>query len=623
MYCKIIRGSIFLTLMFAAFSVESTAGKVSGAIYHHQAMKKKPAGKSTSDHVSFLFSKGANSNNLSGEDCALYVDAPLSEVDKRELAAQGIVVHETYVPPLPPGHPQGFYLATVSYNSLAAVEADNRIARLASTEISSKPLNDVAQQVTNTDDVHAGTGVPSALDGTGVTIAVADSGLDTTHNDFPAPIEAFDMTDGTGPGTWGTDVSNTVTGHGTHVTGSALGRGTNSMGGTPSSRVFSGAAPGASLLFYKIGNDVNGGASSTDEIEAINRAGLMGADVFSMSYGGVGFFNDGSSGMCQAIDTQFAAGMVVCISAGNDGNANKHDEVVVAPSTTSAPFSLTVDGVANPTVGLEGVRLIWRDTATQYNPVATDIVLNCTNLGAGETLTKDFGQTSTRNTDSQDWTLDTNISGAIKVYNFTITNNGLAVVVATPTIHCYALSFGTWVSPDQSSTVMNPSVADNALCVGAWVHRNSWTAWSGGGFGFGQTLGGIATFSSRGPRIDNVQKPDFSSPGSAMISTRDTVAGLMSSGSLKIDDDGSNNSTGPATYYVQQGTSMACPFAAGMCALLIQENILATPTDVRNALINFASSSGAPNFDIGYGLIDIQASVNNVVPIEILGFDID
>ncbi len=612
MSLNILRGSLFLILMSAFIQVESRADKVSAAIHHHQAIKKKPANKSTADHTAFLYRKGVNPENLDSEDCALYVNAPLSESDKQDLAAGGIMVHESYVPPLPPGHPLGFYLATVSYGSLDQVETDDRIARLDSAEYSSQPQNDIAKEITNVEDVHDGIDVLTARDGTGVTIAIADSGFDINHPDLPAPIEKYDMTDGTDTTTWGTDVSNHVTGHGTHVAGSALGRGTNSGG------QYSGSAPGASALYYKIGGDVSSSAFIIDEVEAIVRAGVAGADIFTMSYGGLGNFNDGSSAMCQAIDIAFSNGMVVCISAGNDADDEQHDSIDVVPGTTSAQFNLKLP--ADEDAGEEDLSLIWSDPGGQYNPssAANDIVLNCTNLGAGEALTKNYGVTSSRDTDSQSWTLDTNTAGAAKTYNFTITNN--LVAGDTPTIHCFARDLSTWDSPDMAYTVTNPSVADEAICVGAWVHRASWDNWTGNGYSYGQAAGGIAGFSSRGPRIDGANYPTVSSPGSAMISTRDDP--YQNNSALRIDDDGSNDGTGPTSYYVLQGTSMACPFAAGMCALLIQEKPEATPTQIRNGLIEFASSAGAPDNDVGHGLFDAILSINNVVPVEFAWFDL-
>ena len=77
------------------------------------------------------------------------------------------------------------------------------------------------------------------------------------------------------------------------------------------------------VSLYKIGNDISGESSWDDQIEAVNRALAVGCDIFSMSYGGVSTFMDGSSSMCQAFDAAVAAGMTCFVSAGNEQDAGR------------------------------------------------------------------------------------------------------------------------------------------------------------------------------------------------------------------------------------------------------------------------------------------------------------
>ena len=203
--------------------------KISEAIYAHQS-EKAAARKLSGDAGSgMLKSFGLTGTSFDSETCALYVERVLTPVEKGELAAAGVTVHDVYVPPVPGKHPHGFYLATVPYMSLPAVAADTRVVYLESLEFQAEPHNDAAGVFTSVDDVHAGNGVV-ARTGAGVKIAIADSGIDLTHADFPTPVEQFDVTDGIGLANWSTDVTNTVSDHGTHVTGSALGSGLLSGG---------------------------------------------------------------------------------------------------------------------------------------------------------------------------------------------------------------------------------------------------------------------------------------------------------------------------------------------------------------------------------------------------------
>ena len=209
-------------------------------------------------------------------------------------------------------------------------------------------------------------------------------------------------------------------------------------------------------------------------------------------------------------------------------------------------------------------------------------------------------------------------AGASKTYSLTLQNT--AGAGTTPLVHCYRWGGkGVFSSPDASYTVGHPAVADSAIAVGAWTQRKSWTDYQGNGWQYSDlTVGTLAPFSSLGPRLDGVRKPDIVAPGAATISARDSVSGLAATAAFIIDNDGLNlNGSGPANYYVMRGTSMACPMAAGVAALLLQNNPSLTPTQVKNALTSTASMVASPNNSVGYGLIDALAAIkhNNQAPV--------
>ena len=579
--------------------------KISGAIRAHQAEKEQAGGLSGAEHAKKLRRLGLNPENLGGEDCALYVKQRLRRNEIASLRQRGIVVHETYVPPVPGKHENGFHLATVAYSSLDFISEDPRFVRLESTEFASKPLNDLAAQQTNVDMVHAGTGV-DARTGLGVKIAIADSGLDLTHADIPTPAEAYDMTDGTGPATWGADVTNHVTDHGTHVTGSAVGRGTLSAG------TYVGSGPGATLYFYKIGDDVYGSASDTDMIEAINRAQVVGCDIFSLSYGGTSTFMDGSGSVCQAIDAAAAAGMTCFTAAGNEQDNDYHYSVEVAPGTTSSAFGFTiVNSAAGSYKSQEWLRVIWIDGLGDGN-----LALTCSNLGPGESLTQAYSGVSERGTEGKRFILTPNIgSFSSKTYNLSLTNS--ASSGSTPKVHLYQVyGQGIFDSPDPSYTVTYPALADDAIAVGAWTQRREWTNYKGSTYYYSAlTVDTLAWFSSLGPRIDGLTKPDVVAPGAATISVRDSGLGLASTDALIIDNDGLNlNGSGPANYYVKLGTSMACPHAAGLATLVLEAKPSLTPAELKQTLTSTASSGYSPNNSVGYGLLNALAAVQTDTP---------
>jgi hypothetical protein len=81
-----------------------------------------------------------------------------------------------------------------------------------------------------------------------------------------------------------------------------------------------------------------------------------------------------------------------------------------------------------------------------------------------------------------------------------------------------------------------------------------------------------------------------------------------------IDNNGSNDGNGPADYVLSQGTSMACPIAAGAGALLMESNssLKGNPESVRNALFQTASNNGEQNNTDGYGHLNVLNALNYI-----------
>lgn len=591
----------------ASFSIslraqEAYSNKISQTILVHREKKQsRPDGLGLVEHRRQLIEKGIDAKNLDAEECAIYSQQPLNEAAIADLAALGVMVYpDLWIPPVPGKHPHGYHLATVPYDRLDEMDADPRFVQLESAEVRLRPNNDLGLEMIHAIEVQEGTGVP-ARSGVGVKIAIADSGFDLTHADLPVPVEKFDVTDGNSVATWGTDVANTVSAHGTHVAGTAVGSGLLSGG------KYKGGAPGASLYLYKIGNDINASATYADMVEAINRAVLQGVKIFSMSYGGFSVYMDGSNVAEQAIDAATAAGMSCFVSAGNEGSDSGHDSLQVAPGATSNSFSFSLTNPSSSSGYTTEIDfyVIWRDGSSGDG----NIVLSCNNLGSGETLVQNTSQSSSRGTEAKWYELKPNLApSGSKTYTFTFQN--MAGTGQTPLVHIYRVSDdGTFTSPDSGYTVGSPALADTAIAVGAWTQRRTWTNYKGVSYSFGGSLGTLAPFSSRGPRIDGAIKPDIVAPGAQTISARESVAGLASSDFYIIDNDGLNlNGSGPANYYLMQGTSMACPLAAGSAALLLEAAPSLTPAQLRTLLTSTSSLAGSPTAQAGYGLINILAA---------------
>jgi subtilisin family serine protease len=557
-----------------------------------------------------LSAKGLRTDQLDAEDCALYAASPLPEPTLKSLTAKGIQVQtQSWVPPVPGHHPLGFYLARVPYAQLKTLEAEAQVLRTVSTEQVSHPVNSLGRQAMHVDEVYSGSGVTQRT-GRNVKVAIADSGLDVTHADIPTPVERYDMTDGDTTETWGSDVSNRVTDHGTHVTGSLLGRGAWAGG------KFAGTAKGARLYFYKIGSDADGTAASTDIIEAINRAKQVGCKIFSMSYGGfTDPYMDGSFPIAQAIDAAVAAGVTVFISAGNYRNDATHASMLMAPNSSSPIFTYRIDnsaGIANYR-GAELIRVLWRDG----QPGDGNLTLTCQGLAADESLALASTGVSSRNTEGRAYVLNCNVPAGRSVnYQLRLTNS--AVAGQTPRVHCYqAGGVGVFTAPDPNYTMGACALADFAIAVGAWTQAAEWRNFLGNDYALpDETVAEIASYSSFGPRIDGLQKPDLLAPGGVTISCRDGDIALSSM--YIVDDNGLNlDGSGPANYAAMWGTSMACPLAAGTAALLLENDPTMTPARIRTALTGTAEHAADPDNQHGYGLIDAKEALITGGPVEI------
>lgn len=112
----------------------------------------------------------------------------------------------------------------------------------------------------------------------------------------------------------------------------------------------------------------------------------------------------------------------------------------------------------------------------------------------------------------------------------------------------------------------------------------------------------IAEFSSRGPTIDGLVKPDVVAPGVNIIS-------LNVPGSI---NDKRNKGNNQRWYTSMSGTSMATPVCAGVVALMLQANPGLTPDEVKYYLKKTAIDTGNDQLIQGTGLVDAHRAVEVV-----------
>jgi len=545
----------------------------------------------------------------------IYFDEKPTPSDINRIENTGVEFFvESWIPAMQ-NHPYGFMIAKVPVDKVNSLLTESSVTKVGSAETVSEPNNN-----RGTTSIKANLVWNDGFIGTGVKVAVLDSGLDTEplNSDLPSTIEKRDYSNY--PTSIDNNVENVVSGHGTHVTGSVLGRGnlssSNTINGGGS---YKGSAPNADLVFLKIGGDVYSSATSAAMIAAIQAAvDTFNADIITMSYGGWYAHHDGSSPEEQTVDWAYSQGVPVFMSAGNEGSNGRHYSGIVSANSETDFIRVNVTNARVNNTALF-FNLVWSDGAARNNLTLNYYNSSFAPLGSitTEPTTESFRGTESQFSNYGFYALSGNSTYYLKVVNPSNVDQAF---------HIYdrwgaRVSFQT---PDQFYTIGQPASADNCIAVGAYTSSTSWTNYNGSNINFSTVglLNDISYFSSRGPRIDGLVKPNITAPGTAIISIRDRDVYLIAN-NFWVDNDGIVG--GNANYYVMQGTSMATPVTAGAVALLMQKYPGLTPLQIYNAIQDNALSDSytgsVPNNTWGYGKLDIyQAALDDPLPVELKSF---
>lgn len=254
-----------------------------------------------------------------------------------------------------------------------ALEADGTILAVApDSVVSALAVTTDPRSASQWGLTNAGFGVAwsAGFDGTGIRIAILDTGVHAGHEDLAAKVvQGIDVYLGSaenynpaGDSNYGRIDAN---GHGTHVAGIAAAA-DNGLGGL-------GGAPGATIVPVRVLGP-NGSGMSSDVIEGIMWAAdpaKGNADVINLSLGG----STCSSAEQAAVDYAESQGVVVVAAAGN-GNSNVpiypggfDGEVIAVGATTSANAKAAYSNWGMPFVDIaapgDGIVSPYKDTGGQ------------------------------------------------------------------------------------------------------------------------------------------------------------------------------------------------------------------------------------------------------------------
>lgn len=509
----------------------------------------------------------------------------------------------------------GIHTATVPVTAIDAVSQVPGVTRV-SASLPVEPLLDKSLKAARIVDPDTGARLAAAsggdADGRGTIVAVVDTGIDFTHEDFlnsdgtTRIVALWDQT-ATGSGTaaisgtrgvsayaYGIECTATqinsaiagdssacpqtdTNGHGTHVASTAGGN--------------LGAAPKADLIIVKYS------FRGTDSVDAwawvIAKAAQLGKPVsINNSFGGHNYAHDGASAEDKALnDFSLLPGVALVVAAGNDGKTALHDSgVVVSSGTQIIPFTATGSGT---TIN------VWYASTDNFTASITNgsaVSTTVAKKASAATVTVNGASATVYNCITAETT-----SGMCQLYisltGISGTGWGIKLQRTSAAASSSTGKWDAWVStgggatfdsPDYRSTLGEPAVASGAITVGSWQSKKFWTPASQPGYMYsngGSLQDAYSRFSSLGPTRDGRLKPEVSAPGEVINAALSRDA--LDEDPIRITVGEAGQPNGRLTI---QGTSMASPHVAGIVALLFQANPTLTTAQVKSLLIGTNTS---------------------------------
>lgn len=459
------------------------------------------------------------------------------------------------------------------------------------------------------------------LSGEGVIVAIIDSGIDYTHNDFRNPdstsriLYLWDQTvDGIPPEGFfeGAEFSNSeinqalqspnpleivpsvdTNGHGTAVAGIAAGNGSESNG------VDSGVATEADIIVVKVGTrGYESFARSTEIMRAIkyviDKARLLNEPIsINMSFG----MNNGSHKGDSLFETyiseiSYSWKTVMCVPTGNEGSAGHHYAGQIASNDISEIEFFTAEGLTNFYITL------WKDFADSFT---VEII-----FPNGKSSGQIGIESQVKRIRQENFVLNViygqpshySISQEI-FFNFVTTDGAIPAGVWKLRIISGNIvdgNFQIWLPTIEEVTAQtffsNPSIY-NTLTIPSTAYKVISVA------GYNDRIGNIAVFSGKGSLISSLPNPDITAPAVNILATK---AG--------------------GGYDSFTGTSFAAPFVTGSAALMMQWGIVNGNDpflygEKVSAFLRLGATRQTgnvyPNPAFGYGVLCLESTMEYLV----------
>ena len=558
------------------------------------------------------------------------------------------------------------YIASIPVSLIPRLTADSRIQRIEANRSSQVTLDSVGIQI-NALPVYEGTELPQAFTGEEVVMGIQDVGFDLTHPNFFSTsgsdyrIKAFwDQLsiDTIGSSLYvGADYlgeeallayahsrDNHLISHGTHTLGIAAGSGA----GTP----YRGLAPDADICL--VNNAVNTDMELIDSLDYYKYTSATDAlgfkyifdyaqsvgkpCVISFSEGSHQDFRGDDQLYFEVLSQMVGPGRIIVSSAGNNGHyttyiekpqgqesvgtflRNNNQNYVLTTLRSSAPFTLRItsygDVAESFTIGTEELlqlpdsNLI--DTLTlagRHYPIDISCYRSCYN--EEDIIVEFYAEDDSKFAASQPFSIEAlGIDARVEFFN-------VAGRFATDA-HNPALIEG-----ESTHSINSPSSCRDVVCVGSTTYRTGFVNYRGEYVDQNWSSGGHrGRFSSVGPTVLGIIKPDVLAPGANVISSMSSYF-LESPGSseeLRFLIETMERNGRVYGWEAQSGTSMSSPAVGGAIALWLQAKPTLTFNDIIDVFAHTcrhtSDATEWPNIYEGWGEIDVYRGL-----LYILGID--
>lgn len=231
-------------------------------------------------------------------------------------------------------------VALLDDTSIVKLSDDPNVAYISADRSVELMSNDLALQA---NAPAAGTSA-SKYTGSGIAVAVIDSGVNA-HRDLNTigllQLSRIAYSQSFVPGDSSTGDKY---GHGTHIAGLIAGNGASSTGSSYL-HTFAGLAPDAKIVNLRV-LDANGASNDSTVIAAIDKAislkSTYNIRVINLSLGRAVYESYKQDPLCQAVEKAWKKGIVVVVSAGNNGRYLETDGYATVTSPGNDPYVLTV-----------------------------------------------------------------------------------------------------------------------------------------------------------------------------------------------------------------------------------------------------------------------------------------